>query len=100
MNSAQENSDRCRSGVSSSALAAHRKGGVAVAVGVNLDDHRLGRGPLGIDQQRLGVSRDLLSLGEDRLDRAGVLLAGDDLPGQRQHEIVALVPVGGEAVLR
>ena len=41
--------------------------------------HRLGRSPLQVDQQRLGLRRDLLRLGEDRLDRAAVLLPGDDL---------------------
>ncbi len=30
---------------------------------------------------------------------AVVLLAGDDLPRERQHEIVAVIPVGGEPVL-
>ena len=58
---------------------ANRKGGAAVAV-VNLDRDRLRCSPLGIEQQRLGLRRDLLGLGEDRLDRAGVLLAFDDLP--------------------
>ena len=34
------------------------------------------------------------ALGEDRLDRAVVLLACDDLPGEHQHQVVAVVPVG------
>ncbi len=64
----------------------------------------LGRSPPGVDQQRLGVRRDLLHLGEHRLDGVGVLLAGDDPARQREHQVaaavvVAAVVVGGEAVL-
>ena len=68
--------------------------------GLRLDDGRLGlgRGPALVDQQRLGLRRDLLGLGEHRLDRAGVLVTRDDLPRQGEHEVVAIVPVGGEAV--
>ena len=33
------------------------------------------------------------------LDRVGILLARDDLPGKRQHQVVAVVPVGGETIL-
>ena len=56
--------------------------------------------PALVDQQRLGVRRDLLRLGEDRLHGPGVLLAADDLSRQGQHQIIAVVPVGGEAVRR
>ena len=60
----------------------------------------LGRVPALVDQQRLGLRRDLPGLLEDRLDRACVLLvSGDDLPRQRDQQVVAVVPVGGEAVL-
>ena len=50
-----------------------------------------------VDQQRLGFSSDLPGLGENRLDRVGVFLTGDDLAGQGKHQVVA---VGGEPFLR
>ena len=66
--------------------------------GLGLDDGglRLGRVPAVVDEQRLGLRRDLPRLLEDRLDGAGVLLARDVLPRQGEHQVVA---VGGEAVL-
>ena len=56
---------------------------------------RLGRGPLRVDQQRRGVRRDLLRLGEDILHGLLARFAGDDLPRQGEHQVVAIVPVGG-----
>ncbi|MCY3886092.1 MAG: hypothetical protein OXG19_00040 [Chloroflexi bacterium] len=55
--------------------------------------------PALVDQQRLGLRRDLPGLLEDRLDRSCVLLSGDDLPSQGEHLVVAVVPVSREAVL-
>ena len=66
--------------------------------GPRFDDHRLGRTPAVVDEQHLGLGRDLLGLGEHRLDRAVARFASDDLPGERQHQVVAVVAVGGEAV--
>ena len=51
----------------------------------NFDGDRIGCTPPSVDQQRLGVRRDLLGLGKDRLDRVGVLVARDDLPRQSEH---------------
>ena len=102
MNSAHENSVRCGSGASSQRPL--RLGGIvapSVSPRLDRDDfrrHRLGRGPLRVDQQRLGVRRDLLRLGEDILHGLLARFAGDDLPRQGEHEVVAVVPVGGEAV--
>ena len=42
--------------------------------------------------------RDPPLLGEDQLHRVGVFLARDDLARQCEHEVVAVVPVGGQAV--
>ena len=77
--------------------------GARVALGGHRghDNHRLGLGrvPALVDQQRLGLRRDLPRLLEDRLDGARVLLARDDLPRQGDQQVVAIVPVGGEAAL-
>ncbi|MYI85645.1 MAG: hypothetical protein F4081_02375 [Dehalococcoidia bacterium] len=64
MNSARENSVCCGSGASSrrSSRAA------ATANGIGLDDRGLGSVPVLVDEQRLGRSRDLPGLLEDRLD--------------------------------
>ena len=76
----------------------------AVAVGpvsTDLNAHRLtfDSSPAAVDQQRFGVCRDTLGPLEHRLDRVGVLLAGDEFPRQGQQQVVALVAVGGEPVL-
>ena len=47
-------------------------------------------------QQRLG--RDLLRPGKDILHGLFARFVGEDLPRWSQHEIVSVVPVGGEAV--
>ncbi len=51
---------------------------------------RLGLGcvPALVDEQRLGFCRDLPGLLEDRLDRARVFLARDDLPRQGEQQVV------------
>ena len=51
--------------------------------------------PALVDERRL----DLPRLCEHRLDRAGILLAGDDFARQGEQQVVAFVPLGGEAVL-
>ncbi len=75
-----------------------RVGGVRDALGGHCgpdrDRLRLRASPAFVGEQRL--ARDLPGLLDDGLDRAGVLLTGDDLPRQGEHEVVA---VGGKAVL-
>ncbi len=71
-----------------------------------LDDRRrlwrrLDWSPGIVDQQRLSVSCDLLRLGEDVFDRLGIgiLVASDELASEGQHQVVAVVSVGGESVV-
>ena len=90
MNSAHENSVRC--GPPTSSRCPSSSAVTLTAAGSGAAHSR-------IDKQRLGVRRDLLGLGKDRLDLVGVLVARDDLPRQGEHQVVAVVPVGVEAVL-
>ena len=86
MHSAHENSDRCGSPWSPSAVRARYDRS-------DLRHHRLRRSPLGVDEQRLGIRRNLLSLSEHRLDRVGIVLSRDDLPRQGEHQLDGLVDI-------
>ena len=105
MNSAQDSSVRCGSSASSwwplplqtvdRDQFDRRADDVAVSVAVDLD-----RPPVHVHQQLFGLALCVPCLCEDRLHRLRlVLLAADDLPRQRHHQVVALIPEGGEPVL-
>ena len=78
--------------------------GVTVAVAVRLYGCRLDldRLPPFVHQQILGYGLGVPRLGEHRFHCLGVvlLLSVHDLAGQRHHDVVAVVPVCREAVLR
>ena len=95
MNSAHENSVRCGS-------RAESRGSPASA-GTTTASAAAGAGsvhPASTSSASASAATccDLLRLSEDRLDRLGVLPAGDHPARQGQHQVVAGIPVGGEAI--
>ena len=57
--------------------------------------------PIVVHQELLGAGFGIPRLGEYRLQRFGIgfLLAADDLTGQGQHQVVAVVPEGRQPAL-
>ena len=93
MNSAHENSVRCGSGVSSTVTAS-----TAIAIPMATGPGSGARHSSSTNSASASAATCCAWAKTDSTE-PGVLLARDDPARQGQHQVIAIVPVGGEAVL-